>query len=792
MAFRMPLHQFLNDIPNFREQRGGGTVGVVPFEAGFAPADGRLQAVAGAGKLAAGGGRPFRSGCGCGSGLEPQVSELFGLGAESIYSGVLMKVPGVLLVCALALPVAADEGMWLFNQFPKDQVKKSSGFDIPDQFLNNLRLASLRIGGNSGSLVSANGLILTDRSAVADCVAKLNSAQHDYVKDGFYAATQGEELPCTGLEAGVLVNLEDISSQVKEPVKEAPKNAKALSAEKANEKTAEALQKRGAAIARLEKECADKTGNVCTVVKLSSGERYDMYQYRTFSDLRLVFAPEEAMANFGGDAAIFTYQRYELDIAFLRAYQQGKPAETAHYLRWSTEGVKDTDPLFAAGNPAATSRLDTAAQLTFYRDVSLPLTVSRTAARIDALRAFTPKSDDQRRSAEAIFKSLGMSYKYDAGLFIGLRDERLLIRKTNFEKRLRNAVEHDPKLGMEAGKMWDDIGTAYKTWTPFEKPYQILENPGAEGSTLFRIARQVLRLSEERAKPNDQRLPAYRDSALASTEAALYAPAPIDEALEIALLTTYLGELKALGPGESPLKTILGAKTPAQMAEEYVHASKLADVAERKRLAGNHALAQASDDGMIRLVRLLEDPARKLLKKHQDTIETLAANASERIAQYRFRLFGPADYPDATSTPRVTYGSVKAYHDRTEAAVVYATTFGGLFHLASDQAPNKLPQRWKDAKPDIDLVAPFDFVSTCDISSGNSGSPTINQKGELVGMVFDANLEALPSTYMYTDEVARAVHVSVQGIVEALRKVYKTTALLKELDVPEVKKDGTE
>jgi len=313
--------------------------------------------------------------------------------------------------------------------------------------------------------------------------------------------------------------------------------------------------------------------------------------------------------------------------------------------------------------------------------------------------------------------------------------------------------------------MWDDVAAAYKTWTPFEKPYQILENPAAEGSTLFRLARQLVRLSE-------QRMP----------ESALYAPAPIDEAVEISLLATYLGDLKALG-ADAPIKAILGSKTPQQAAEDYVHASKLADVEERKRLAQSHEAVEASDDGMIRLARLLEEPARKLLKKHRETIDSLAAGAAERIAQYRFRLYGPADYPDATSTPRVSYGVVKAYKDRTQAAVLSATTFGGLFHLASDQPPYKLPQRWTAVKPEIDLVAPFDFVSTCDTSTGSSGSPTVNRKGELAGIVFDANLEALPSTFMYTDEAARAVHVSTQGIVEALRKVYKTPALLKELGV---------
>jgi hypothetical protein len=700
-----------------------------------------------------------------------------------------MKIPGVFLVCALALPVLGDEGMWLFNEFPKDAVKKAYSFEVTDAFLESLRLATLRIGGSSGSFVSAGGLVLTNREAVANCVAKLGTPEHDYVKDGFYAAAGSDERACAGMEASVLVSLEDVTSQIKEPVKEAPKNAKAAAAA---EKAADMLAKRNAAIARVEKACAEKTGDVCSVVALSSGERYHLYHYKNYTDLRLVFAPESAMAFFGGDAATFTYQRYELDIAFLRAYENGKPAATPHFLKWSAEGVKDTDLLFVAGNPAATSRLDTSAQLIFYRDTAVSVAAQRLAARIDMLRNFTPKTDDSRRIAEAALSGLGLKYKSTAGLLIGLRDERLPIRKVNFEKRLRNAVEHDPKLGTEGGKVWDEVAAAYKTWTPFERPYQILEQPAAQGSALFRIARQVLRLSEERAKPSEQRLSEYRDTALPSLELALYSPAPIDDALETALLTQYLEELKALGEKEVPLKAILGSKTPAQMAAEFVSTSKLKDVAERKRLAGDKAAAMQSDDGMLRLARALDEPARKLLKKHQETIEALAASASEKIAQYRFRIWGPADYPDATSTPRVTFGSVKAYHDRTESSVVFATTFGGLFHLAGPKEPFKLPQRWVDAKAQLDLIAPFDFVSTCDISAGNSGSATVNRNGELVGMVFDANLEALPSTYMYTDDLARAVHVASQGIAEALDTVYKATGLLKELGVPERKKSGTE
>ncbi len=690
-----------------------------------------------------------------------------------------MKIPGLLLVCALCLPMAADEGMWLFNQFPKDSVKKSYSLDVSDSFLDDLRLASLRVGGHSGSLVSGAGLILTARVSVADCAAKLSTSGHDYVNNGFYAENQAAELPCPGLEATALVALEDVTNQVKEsaPVKETPKNAKAAPVDKA----VETLQKRNAAIARIEKACADKGGNVCTVVKLSSGERYDLYQYRKFADLRLVFAPELGIATFGGDKATYSYQRYQLDIAFLRAYEQGKPAVTPHFLKWSPEGVKETDLLFVSGSPAATSRLDTSAQLLFYRDTSLPVTVSRIASRVDVLQSFVPKTDEQRQIAQQLFSSLGMAYKYDAGLLIGLRDERIMIRKVNFERRLRSAVEHDPKLGTEGAKVWDEVANAYKTWTPFERSYQVLENPGPEGSTLLRLARQIVRLGEERVKPNEQRLPEFRDALLGSTETAVLTPVRVDPAVEISMLGVYLAELKSLGEKEIPSKAIFGSKTAQQLAEESVGGSKLADPAERQRLVSDRAAVQISEDPMIKLARLLEDPARKLLKKHQETIEGLSAGAAERIAAYRFRLFGAADYPDATSTPRIAFGAVKAYRDRTEAPVTFATTFGGLYHWAGDHVPNKLPQRWMDAKSEIDLVSPFDFVSTCDISAGNSGSPTVNAKGELVGMVFDANLEALPSTYMYTDEVARAVHVSSQGMLEALRKVYKASALLKEL-----------
>jgi hypothetical protein len=681
-----------------------------------------------------------------------------------------MKFRRIFVFCALALPLVADEGMWLFNQFPKDQVKEKYSVEVSDAFLDHLRLASMRIGGGSGSFVSPNGLIFTNHHVASDCISKVGSAQHDYMKDGFQATAADAELRCPDMEANVLVALEDVTAQVK-------------AAGKDEGQPAAAVQQRNAAIARLEKECMEKSGNNCAVVKFFSGERYDLYQYRRYTDLRLVFAPEFGIAFFGGDADNFTYPRYDLDIAFLRAYENGKPAATPQYLKWSAEGVTDTEVVFVAGNPGSTSRLATMAQLSFYRTTQLPLQLARLQARIAALREFSARSDASRRAAERLLFAYSNGFKSSAGKLLGLRDPRLTARKQSFEKKLRRAVESDPKLGLESAKVWDDVAAAYRDWTPFEKPFELLERPAAQGSTLFRIARQILRVNQEREKPDAQRLSEFRDSGRKTLELALYSPAPIDDALEVLLLSQYFEELKTLGEKEAPLKSVLQGRTAQQAAEAFVHGTKLKDVEERRRLAtDSNAMAKASDP-MIHLAQLLDPPARKLRKKYEDSIEVLEASSAEKIAQYRFQVMGATDYPDATFTPRVAFGAVKSYRDKTEAPLPYATTFGGMYHRAGKDAPYILPPAWVAAKPSLDLVTPFNFVSTCDITGGNSGSPTVNAKGELVGIVFDGNIESLPLTYLYSEEQARAVHVASQGIVEALRKVYHAAGLLHELGV---------
>jgi hypothetical protein len=651
-----------------------------------------------------------------------------------------MKSAILLILSATA--VCADDGMWLFNQFPTDAVKQKREFDVTPAFLDHLRLATVMLPGGSGAFVSSNGLVLTNWHILSTCVPNMEAG------GSFYAVTRDAEIRCPGLDASVLLSMEEVTAKVKDGIKD-------------DTPVAEALTKRNAAIASIEKECVSKTHNACTVVNLYNGGRYDLYQYRKYTDLRLVFAPEYQLAFFGRERDSITYLRYGLDAAFLRAYENGKPAATPNYLKWSTDALKDGDLVFAAGSPLTTSRSTTVAQLNFYRDTALPIMLSRIGSRIKPVTKFSGQSEDNKKVADPVLKDLLATYKSTVGKLIGLKDQRMQIRKTLFEQKIRNAVERDPKLGTEGAKVWDQVATAYKSWARYEKTYQILDGSPAPGSTLFRIARKLV---EGQALEGDDDI-------------------PVNAGLETTLLSQYLSEVKDLSEKDAPMKSIFHGKEPDQIADAIIKSSKLADPAVRKRYAADRASIAKSDDGLLKLALQLEEPAKRLRAKRQELIGTLEVSAAEKISGYRLKLFGAADYPDATGTPRVSFGVLKAYTDRAGTPMPYASTFSGLFYRRNNEGPHMVPQNWVDLKDKLNIVTPLDFVSTCDIGGGGYGSPTVNKTGELVGIIFDGNLESLPATYLYTEDQARAVHVAAQGIVESLDTVYKATALIQELGV---------
>lgn len=672
---------------------------------------------------------------------------------------------GTLLV---ALCSTADEGIWLPNHFPREKIRAKYGVQVTDSFLERLQRASVRVGA-SGSFVSPRGLIFTNHHVASECIQQLSTKEHDYMANGFYAQSEAEERRCPDLEAQVLERIEDVTAQVNEGVSpETP--------------AAEANRRRKANMARIEKECTERTGLRCEVVTLYSGGWYHLYQYKKYDDIRLVFAPETDIAFFGGDPDNFTYPRYCLDVAFLRAYEKGRPAETPNYLRWSRHGVKEGELVFVSGHPASTGRLATYAQLEFFRDVSYPLLHRRLESLIRALEAYSAQSSENKRVARDNLFSQQNSYKAYTGFLKGLRDPKLMELKRRQEEELRAAVDKDPELRREFGKVWEEVAAAHRAFQADFKAYWLLEAGATRGSDLFRIARHVVRLAEERGKPDAERLREYRDAALPSLEASLYAAIPITPSMEVAVLADYFEFLRReLGAEDPTVRAVLGGKSPAEAASQYVSSSRLADVEERKRLASNVEAVRQSEDGIVRLALLLEPRARELRRRYEDQVEAVLTTSAAKIAQLRFRLYGASDYPDATFSLRISYGPVMGYRNDAGERLPYATTFAGLYRKATGKEPYRLPERWLAAKSRLDLQTPLNFVTTADTHGGNSGSPTVNIHGEIVGILFDGNLESLPDRFVYTDTQARSIHVASQAVIEALRKVYRAEALLQEL-----------
>ena len=668
-----------------------------------------------------------------------------------------------------SLSLAADDGMWLFDHFPKQDVAAKYGINVGDDFLQHLEHASVRFNnGGSGSFVSPHGLLFTNHHVGQDCIQKVSSAGHDYIADGFFAATEADEKACPDLEVNVLLSTTDVTAKVNQNVP-------------ADASSADANRLRKANTARIEKDCATSTGNRCDVVTLFSGGQYSLYQYKKYTEIRLVFAPEIGIAQFGGDPDNFTYPRYCLDFSLFRAYENGQPASTPDYLAWSHEGVKDNELTFVSGNPGSTGRLQTIAQMEFSRDVSYPLILGVLRQDIGRLLAFSARSAENKRLAEDYLDSDQNSYKAYTGFLSGLKDPKLMERKRTEEQKLRAAIAKDPARQAQFGKVWDEIAAAYKQYAGFFKSYYLLEAT-PDNSQLFTRAREIVRYAEESQKPNDERLRGYQEANLPSLEQEMYSTAPLSNPLEELMLAQIFRHLAdGLGANDPTVKAVLAGKTPEQAAHAYVSSSKLASVDERKRLAHSVDAVKSSEDGMIRLALLLDSPARKYRKEYEDKVEAVITSSASKIAQARFAVYGANEYPDATFTLRLSYGPVKGYTSTTGQPIPYTTTFAGIYKRATGKDPFKLPPSWIKAKSSLDLNTPFDFVTTADTHGGNSGSPTINSKGEIIGILFDGNIEGLPNRYVYTEEQARSVHVASNAILEALKNVYHATRILHEL-----------
>jgi hypothetical protein len=685
----------------------------------------------------------------------------------------MARVPAAVLLplaLAAAAPVAADEGMWTYDNPPVARLKSTYGFEPTRQWLDDLRLASVRfMDGGSGSFVSADGLVITNHHVGLGCVQNVSSAEKDYVKNGFHAATRAEEAPCPGYEINVLTSTEDVTSKV-------------LGAVKPDMSDTAAREARKAVVTGLENECNAATGLRCNVVTLYQGGEYHLYRYKKYTDVRLVFAPEQQAAFFGGDPDNFTFPRHDVDICLVRAYENGKAVKPSAHLPFSATGVSDGDLVFVSGNPGSTSRLHTVAQLEVERDHQLPTIVDLLERRLAVLREYSARGAEQQRRAKAQIFGYENSLKSQRGALEALLDAKAMARKAEEEKALRAKVAADPALAAATGDPWAAIEAAEKkAVSRTREPYLV----GFSGSRLLGIAGSIVRYVAEVRKPNEQRLEEYIDSNLEPLKNRLYSPAPIHEDLEEVTLANQLSwALEALGPQHPFVKATLAGRAPAEAAKALVAGTRLKDPAARKALVeGGSEAVQSSTDAMIVLARTIDPLARDLRKFLEDEVEAPVTRAGEKIAQARWKVHGKTMPPDATFTLRLSYGTVKGYP--AEGTIVAPfTTFHGMFDRSlahGGKAPWDLPPRWVERKGALALETPLDFVSTNDIIGGNSGSPVVNTRGEFVGIVFDGNIQTLAWDYFYTDEKARCVSVDVRGIVEALRSVYGADALVREL-----------
>ena len=683
---------------------------------------------------------------------------------------ILGVLPVLLLTLLTATLAPADEGMWPYNHLPLDQLRKTYGFEAGAAFFKNLQLASVRFNnGGSGSFVSARGLAMTNHHVASDCIKKLSSETKDYIKDGFYAARQSAELRCPDLELNVLLKIETVTGRVNENVKPEMNEKERLDAQKAS-------------TADIEKDCRDSTLNRCDVVNLYSGEIFDLYQYKRYTDVRLVFAPEFLAAFFGGDKDNFTYPRYCLDVSFLRVYENDRPIEPAAYLPWSGDGAQEGDLVFVSGHPGRTERLLTKAQLLFERDRRIPFTLDFLNTMIDAVRAYGRAGGEAERLARSELFGLENALKAYSQRGPGLRRAALIDAKTEAEQHLQSLVENDPEKKKEFGGAWTAIAKAQRTKAEVYEEFTLLERYGFY-SRLFMIARDLYRLSAELPKPNNERLPEYRDSGLESLYQRLYSPAPIYDDLEIVKLGASMRFMRdRLGFDHPVIEKVLGERNPDIVARRLVRSTKLKDVDLRKDLAssGNALRAATSDDPLIRLVAAIDEHARTVRQRFEDEVEAVESAHGTRIARARFAAQGSAVYPDATFTLRLAYGSVKGYVDGGQ-HISPLTSMAGLFEKMSGEDPYILPKRFTQRKGQLKLDTPYNLVSTNDITRGNSGSPLINRAGEIVGIIFDGNIHSLVNDFQYSETQSRAVSVDSRGIMEALQKIYQAQRVVTEL-----------
>ncbi|MBW3558450.1 MAG: S46 family peptidase [Proteobacteria bacterium] len=656
--------------------------------------------------------------------------------------------------------------MWTFDGFPAARVNRELGTRVDQAWLDRVRAGAVKLGGCSASLVSPEGLILTNNHCVDTCKQQLSTPQRNYGETGFLTASRTEERRCPGMTAEFVTGIEDVTARVRGAIGSTTGQAR--------------IQARDAEIAVIEGACGNDPKLRCQVVDLYRGGQFKLYRFRKYDDVRLAFAPEDAIANFGGDPDNFSFPRFALDAAFVRVYEADAPAQTPNNLRWNASRPTAGAPVFVVGNPGATQRLQTLDQLRTTQDVVMPidqLTRSELRGRLIAFRAQSP--ENAFIAGDTLY-GVENSYKRARGQMRALTDARFMDGKRRSEAELRARVASNPALKAELGDPWADIAAVQGDYAQVYPAYHFLELRAGGGSSLYGWARAIVRGAQERAKPNGQRLPEFTQSRLPATQRAVLEARPVYPALDRVQLETWLSKTREFLTVDDPqVQRLLGRESPEALAERAVAGTKLGDPAERKRLwEGGLAAVQASNDPLIRLALAADADARAVRTAWDERVAGPTDAAAERIARARFAVYGDTVYPDATGTLRITYGRIEGWSQDGRTIGPF-TTFAGLRQRATGSAPFVLPERWRENRADPATV--FNMTLSTDTIGGSSGSPALNAAGEVIGANFDSTFLSQRNAFGYDPAVNRSVIVTAEAVTEALRDIYGQDRLVAEL-----------
>jgi hypothetical protein len=688
----------------------------------------------------------------------------------TIFSGP-RRLALIALILSIPLPAAADEGMWTLHDFPAAAVEERYGVAIDDAWLHRVQRATVRLdGGCTGSFASGDGLVLTNNHCTWGCIRNLSTDEDNLSESGFLARERGQERQCPGARVSVLHATEDITARVHEATAGLPE--------------VEANTARKSLLTRLEAECEAAGDLSCEAVNLYHGGQYFLYRYKRYDDVRLVFAPELAVAAFGGDPDNFNFPRWNLDMSFLRVYENGKPAATPDFLPWRSTGAAAGEAVFVSGHPGRTDRLLTQAELDLRRSRQLPMFLEIYSEYRGRLLAWAETGDDAARQVQQRILGVENGLKVMRNQLRSLMDEGQMARKAEAEQALQDAVKARPDLAGRYGAAWDDARRAVDNYSRIYERYRFIEGSAGFQGSLVGWARALVRGTRELEKPGGERLREYRDTALPRVEQRLFAATPVHAGYERLGLAFSLDKLREwLGPDDEVVRAVLGTDSPRELAGRLVDGTRLADAAFRRELwEGGRAAVDASDDPMIVLARQVEPFAMALRRQYDDEVEAPLSQASERIARARFAVHGKQVYPDATFTLRVSYGAVAGWEENGVAVEPF-TRIGRAFERATGADPFRLPDSWLEAKDRLDLDTPYNFASTTDIIGGNSGSPVINAQAELVGLAFDGNIHSIAGGFWFDERLNRTVSVHAAAMLEALRTVYGAGHLVRELAV---------